>query len=329
MLKWIKISGGNTIFFHRSIRCILIPLLLGWTSAISAREMTGQEIAIIVSQDLPLYRQAIEGFRRIYLGKVREYDLKGDPQEAENVIAFLKEHPPDLILTVGLVATRVGIIAREGLGREGLEKVPIIFCMVLDPDRFSLSGERMTGVTLQLNPSELFSKIKLFFPETKKIGVLYDPGKNGKMISSARETAGAEGISLLPVEVDSESKLPDAVRSLIGKADLLWIIPDSTVVTPESLEFLFLASIENSLPMIAFSDDLVKRGAVASFFPDYRSIGEEAGRLVLKILAGEDPSRIPIRSAPTVRFSINLKMIKKMGIPTDEKAFKSADQVYE
>ncbi len=321
MLKWIKTSGGNTIFFHRSIRFILIPLLLGWTSAISAREVTGQEIAVIVSQDLPLYRQAIEGFRRIYLGKVREYDLKGDPQESENVIAFLKEHPPDLILTVGLVATRVA--------RERLQKVPIVFCMVLDPDRFSLSGEKVTGVTLQLNPSEIFSKIKSLFPETKTIGILYDPGKSGKTIALAREAAGAEGISLLPVEVDSENRIPGAIRSLIGRADLLWIIPDSTVVTPESLDFLFLASLENSLPIIAFSDDLVKREAVASFFPDYRSIGEEAGRLVLKILAGEDPSRIPIRSAPTVRFSINLKMIKKMGIPTDEKAFKSADQVYE
>ena len=276
---------------------------------------------MIKSQDLPIYQQALDGFKKIYTGKLREFDLKGDPQESEKVVQTLKQHPTDLILAVGLLAARVA--------KENFQQTPIVFCMILDPERFSLSGGKITGVTLEVSILEVFSGIRDLFPKAERIGVLYDPQKTGKMIDQAKKVTQASGLSLISVEVNSEKSLPAATRALPGKIDLLWVVPDSTVVTPESLDFLLLTSFENKLPIITFSEDLVKRGAVAAFSPDYHSVGEQAGRLALRVLGGEDPDKIHIRPAEKTRLSINLKTAQKMGIRFDPKVLKSADKVYE
>lgn len=309
MIRMIRI-----LFFFIFILLILLPV---------ASKPSAEELTVIKSQDLPIYQQALEGFKKVYKGRLREFDLKGDPQEAEKIIKELNKHPTDLIIAIGLLASRVA--------KEDIKQTPIIFCMVFDPERFSLSNskEKITGVTLEIPLHDLFSRIRDLFPEIKKIGVLYDPKKSRRMISQAKDAAGPLGFSLLAAEVHSEKGLPAAFRGLLGKIDLLWMIPDSTVVTPESLDFILLTSFENNLPIITFSDDLVKRGAVAAFSPDYQAIGEEAGHLALRVLGGEDPSRIPIRQAPKIRLSVNLKTTKKMGIQFNSKVIQSADRVYE
>ena len=48
---------------------------------IAAEHAHGKEIAVITSQELPIYREAVAGIKSIYDGKIREYDLKGDLEE--------------------------------------------------------------------------------------------------------------------------------------------------------------------------------------------------------------------------------------------------------
>ena len=107
------------------------------------------------------------------------------------------------------------------------------------------------------------------------------------------------------------------------------MLPDSTVVTPLSIEFILLTSFENNLPIFTFSEDFVKKGAMASFSPDYETIGEEVGHIVLRVLKGESPDKIPIRSVSKNNLSINLKIAAKMGIKFTPEILLSAKKVYE
>lgn len=201
-----------------------------------ASKASGAEIGVIKSQDLPTYQQALDGFESVYTGGIRVFDLKGDPGEAERVVMRLSKDPPDLILAIGLLAARVA--------KENFHDIPVIFCMVFDPVRFGLFGKNITGVALDIPPSEALSRIRNFFPEAKRIGVLFDPEKTGRTVDKALKTARQWGFSLISEEVHSAKDLPDALRSIQGKIDLLWMIPDSTVLTPESLNLIFLTSLD-------------------------------------------------------------------------------------
>src|SRR4030067_1595631 len=191
----------------------------------------GMEIAVIRSQDLPIYQEAVVGIKSIYKGKFREYNLKGDLDESGNIVRELRKHPPDAIIAVGPLATVVA--------KDNFKSTPVVFCMVLNPDRFSISGNNLTGVTLNVSSSETVPRLRELFPSARRIGILYDPGKTG-ILEKERQIAQSWGFTLIAKEVPSIKMLSDALREIQHNIDLLWLIPDSTVVTPESLEFIFL-----------------------------------------------------------------------------------------
>jgi len=193
-----------------------------------------------------------------------------------------------VIVTIGLLASRV---AKEHLGHTTL-----VFSMVYTPERFSLGDERITGVPLDVPLAEVFPHIRRLFPSVRRIGMLSDPQKTGKIAEQAKAEAKERGFSLVVAKVASEQSLPRAMRSLIGKIDLLWLVPDRMVITPQSVDFHLGTSFEANLPVVTFTEDLVKRAAVAALSPDYQAVGEEAARLALRVLAGESPlnySKIP------------------------------------
>ncbi len=247
-----------------SVRLLALFLFLGLTSPLFA-----DEVKLVYSQDIASYQEVIAGFKTIYKEPFY-YDLKGSPAEFNKIKKPLLEG--DLIVTIGLLAT---VSVRDEI-RERPSK-GLIFSMLFDPARFSLPNERSTGVSLVLSPKKTFSKIKQIFPNSKRIGILYDPQKSQKMIEAAEQAAKEVGLSFMAVPVLSEKWVPRAVGNLFGQIDLFWLIPDSTVITPQSIEFILLSSFEHRLPVVTFSEDIVKMGAVASIAPDYKMIGEAVG----------------------------------------------------
>ena len=261
---------------------------------------------------MPIYEQAYEGFKNIYKGKTRQYDLHGNLTESKKVISEIREQPPDLIVAIGLLAATVA--------KENFRKIPIVFCSVVDPERFSLVGDYITGITLNAPVSETLSQIRNLFPEARKIGVLYDPRKIRIIVEQAENLVKTLGYSLIKQKVSSERDLPNAIRSILLKSDLLWIIPDSTIITPDSIDYIFLSTFEDHIPIITFSEDLVKKGALVALSPDYVGIGEQTGHLVLNVLSGKTPGSLFIQQTEKNRLIINQIVANKLGLKLNIKA---------
>ena len=241
-------------------------------------------------------------------------------EESGRVVREINRHPPDLILTVGLLATMAA--------KDNFQRTPIVYCMVFNPDRFSISGNNLTGVSLNISSFEAIRRLRELFPAANRIGILYDPAKSKRTVEKDMQIAHTWGFTLTTKEVSSIKEMPDAFREIQNEIDLLWLIPDSTVVTPESLEFIFLKSFENRIPVIAFSKELLSRGAVLTFSPDYHSVGVEAGQLANHILQGKSPADKPVSSVKKLHTSINLMVAKKLGIEIDREAMYSMrDQI--
>ena len=287
---------------------MIITLIIQLTPSI----LSAVEISIITSQNLPIYEQAYEGFKNIYKGKTRQYDLHGNLTESKKVIRKIREQPPDLIVAIGLLAATVA--------NENFSKIPIVFCSIVDPERFSLSGDSITGVTLNVPVHETLSQIRNLFPEARKIGVLYDPRKSRTIVEQAENLGKTLGYSLIKQRVSSDRALPNAIRTILRKSDLLWIIPDSTIITPDSIDYIFLNSFEDHIPVFTFSEDLVKKGALVALSPDYVAMGEQTGRLVLNVLSGKTPGSLFIQQTEKNRLIINQKIAKKMGLKLNTEA---------
>src|SRR3990172_12451188 len=68
-------------------------------------------------------------------------------------------------------------------------------------------------------------------------------------------------------------------KDIINRIDALWIIPDSTVVTKNSLDTIFKKTLKNRLSIFCTSSAIVKAGALISISPDYRYTGLQAAQL--------------------------------------------------
>ena len=92
------------------------------------------------------------------------------------------------------------------------------------------------------------------------------------------------------------------------------MLPDLTVVTPESLEFLLLFSFENNIPIFTFSEKYVELGAFMSIDIDAVDIGRQAGEMALEILAGQEAQNIEQAYARRALISTNVMIARKLGI---------------
>jgi len=98
--------------------------------------------------------------------------------------------------------------------------------------------------------------------------------------------------------------------------DVFWMLPDLTVITPETVEFLLLFSFENKIPLFTFSEKYVEMGAFLSMDIDAFDMGRQAGEMASEILAGEDVKKIEQTYARKAIVSTNLLIARKLGIRT-------------
>lgn len=280
------------------------------------------DIVILKSSDIAAYNQAIGGFKAVLPGGITlsEYDLQGDLEKGRKLARKIRASDPALVFAVGLKAAKAAQLE--------LVDIPVVYSMVLDPAKYGLNSPNMTGILLEVPIERQLAMIRALLPNLKHIGTLYDPSKTAAVIDEARRLLKPNGADLVPTQVTSERDVPGALRTLLPSVGALWLVPDSTVLTDESLRFILNAALEERVPVIGFSREFARSGALLCLSVNYTEIGRQAGRLSGKILDGQ--VSLPLRPLHPDRIetSLNLKTAKFLGIEIPRDLESKADEVY-
>lgn len=280
------------------------------------------EIAILKSSDLTAYNLAIEGFRAEASTDgvtFREYDLQGDLERGRKQARRLRASDASIVMAVGIKAALAAKLE--------ILDIPVIYCLVLDPDKYDLSAPNLSGISLDVPLQQQLSTMRAVLPRLKRIGVLYDPAKSERYVQTAGAAAKQQGLDLVAQSVSSERELPPAIRTLLPTVDALWLIPDTTVLTDESLPFILQESIEANRPVFGFSPEFVKRGALLSLSVNYREIGKQAARMSKQLL--DRQATTPVRAVPEhFTLAINLKTARFLGIDIPPDLERRAEERY-
>lgn len=267
---------------------------------------------IVQSQALDAYGEAVIGFEQgckekgIAINTV--YNMKGDADEGKSVIKNIKDKNlrPDLIFAVGILATT--------LVKEQFTDIPIIFCMVINHERFNLKGSNMTGISAEASVEYQFDVLREIIGAQKNVGVVYDPTKTEKIVSAADLVAKRLEFNFIKTPVASEEDVVSALNRMIDKIDVLWIIPDGTVVTKESLEYILKTSQKRQLPVFCTSSALVKAGALVSISPDYRQTGLQAAQLAQTLLNSPTVLSLGIKQPEKLKITVNTQTAKTISM---------------
>ena len=295
-----------------------IGAVLGVLAALAAGgRAEATEIAAVFSGSIEPYVIAYEGFADVCPANYWKYDLSEKGVSPEWVMDEIARKKPDLVLAIGSSAYR----ATLEMGTD----LPVVFTMVLDQGEESTAN--IAGASIRVDPAEEMEYVRLLFPQVRSLGVVYDPDRSGDVVDRARKAAAAEGIDLTARPATDLSETLRALRELEDQVDGWWLIPDRTTLTEETVEYLLVESLRRGKPIVAPSRKYVERGAHVALVPDYAAIGEEAGRVALRILGGERPGLIGIRYAQVSRIVVNDRTSREAGVDLSGSWAKRADRI--
>jgi len=215
----------------------------------------------------------------------------------------------------------------------GTKRIPVVFSAVTDPVEAQLvpsweaSGTNVTGVSDLLELDKQIELIKQLVPNAKKVGMVYNPGEANSVVvvEAFKKLLPNYGMELVEAAAPRTVDVGSAARSLVGKVDVIYTNTDNNVVS--AYEALVKVGNDRKIPLVASDTDSVKRGAIAALGMDYRDLGRQTGRMVVRILEGEAPGKIKPETSNNLQLFLNEAAAKKQGVTLSEELLKTATEV--
>jgi putative ABC transport system substrate-binding protein len=285
--------------------------------AIPARAAPAGEVVVICDREIAPYRALLDAFTKACDCTVRVIP----PQEAapEGLERRLKAEGVRAVLAVGLQA-RAAV--------EGLRDLPVVLTMVPQVGLWVEAQPNRHGIEMSLSPRQHLETLRRVFPAAKRVGLVFDPLQAGDYVHGAKTAAAALNLTLETREIAKPGELSRRLEELRERIDVLWVLPDSTVLQGENLKVLLLASFESRLPLYGFARKYVDLGMIAAAYLDPAALGTQAAGLILRMptsTAGAAPPRWEY--ARGAQFVLNQKVARKMGFVFEPDLLESAADV--
>ncbi|MBW2466887.1 MAG: ABC transporter substrate-binding protein [Deltaproteobacteria bacterium] len=279
------------------------------------------DILVVQSARFPVYNDALQGLETVILRDVPARGLKAIlPHTISNRILSEANNPQDLKQEI--IRQRPDLIVVIGSSSLSLVKdireIPIIYLLVPKPESIIGSRAKVTGIKMHITAGQQLNSLILMVPETRRIGLIYDPENTGTLVKYAEEFAKRRNISIVSRPVNTSREVPAQLAGLKGKIDWYWMVPDQTVITPDTLDHIFLFSLENRIPILTFAEKYLKLGAVLSVSFDAEDMGKQAGEQALQILNGTKVSDLPPVQARKVNIRVNQMAAETLGVKIRE-----------
>jgi putative ABC transport system substrate-binding protein len=252
---------------------------------------------------------------------------QGNASTAAQIASKFVGDNPDVIVAIATPSAQAAISAAED--------IPVIFTAVTDPvgaklvETMEKPGELVTGVT-DLSPiGEQLDLIKEITPDIERIGVLYNAGEANSvsLVELLKKEAESRNLEIVEATAAQSSNVATAAQSLVGKADVIYIPTDNTIVS--ALEAAIQVATENKIPLYAGDTDSVERGAIASLSFNYYDVGRQTGKIVLEVLEGKNPGEISVQSVEKLQLFVNLQAAEAMGVEIPESVKSRAEKMIE
>ena len=252
---------------------------------------------------------------------------QGNPGTAAQIARQFIGEEPTVIVPISTPSAQAVVSATRD--------VPVVFTAVSDPVGAQLvkemekPGGNVTGISDMSPVADHVALIKEITPDAKSIGFLYNTAEANSVstLAALKAEASKAGLEVVESVATKSAEVQGATRALVGRADVLYIPTDNTIVS--AFEAAVGVAEEAKLPLYAGDTDSVPRGAMAALGFNYFDVGKQTGAVVVRVLKGEAPGDIPVTIAAGTDLVINKSAAEKMGVTFPETILSRATQVIE
>ncbi|NLJ79845.1 MAG: ABC transporter substrate-binding protein [Firmicutes bacterium] len=305
---------------------VIILAVFVWGGLVYGEEIKIPNVGIIQYVEHQALDDAREGFLAAleengYVGgqniEIDYQNAQGDAANLSTISDRFVGKKVDLILAIATPA------AQNVAGKTSI--IPILGTAITDyvvarlADSNEVPGGNISG-TSDMNPiKEQIELLTTLVPEAKSIGLLYTSSEDNSVLQAqlAKEIVEELGLKYVEVTISNSNEVQQAVQSIVKKVDALYVPTDNIISS--AMPIVHGVTVESKTPVICGEPSQVVAGGLATLGVNYYNLGYQTGLMALRVLAGEDPARMPIESAKNFDFAINGKVAEEIGleIPAD------------
>jgi putative ABC transport system permease protein len=213
------------------------------------------------------------------------------------------------------------------------DDIKVVFTYVSDPYLVGAAESptdhpaNLTGISCFPPIEKLLDLIKEFFPDTEKVGVVWNSSEvnSEAVLLKARPHAPRIGLEIMEAPVTTPGEVLDASRALVQRGAQALLNPGDNTLNVSFDSFTKVAD-ENSIPVFSVDTERTENTFVM-LGPDCYQTGYQGGDYVGRVLNGEPPASIPIHQTEETLFIINMDVAAKHGYRAKQEILARADRV--
>lgn len=284
---------------------LVLSLCLQTVAAVQA----GAGVALILSERGPAYEELTDAFAARFGDRRGLRILYLDGLDARGIQALGRE--VRLLVPVGIKATRM--VAEHGGGQAA------VLALMVPRSGFeaenwpaSLPRRRLSAVFIDQPPGRSLSLIEKVLPKARQVGVIYSP-QGLANIGPLSQEAARRRMSLRLAEIAPSGDVAAGLRQVLPESDVLLLQPDTLVINANNVQHVLLTTYRYRIPVIGFSQGLVKAGAVAAVYSTPAQIGAQGGQIARQWSIGEGDLPPP-RYCDEYALSFNQRVARSQGL---------------
>jgi len=256
-------------------------LAFAWPAVSGA--LQSSDILLLRSGKAAIYSQTVEAFeQRLEQLCAKDRDCPRTRSVGLHELKTALSNPPRLIVSLGHNASL------EALAQA--HQIPQLHVLVSETHHQLHRGEaKASAIYLEQPLRRQLDFIRFAFPDRRRIGVLL--GEHAETLRESLLTlTRAADLDLHIIAIDSPRAIGKRLNAQAGAIDLLLALPDPAIYNRGTLAGLFLTAYRNRIPVIGFSESMIRAGAIGGIYSSPATTGAEAAQLALELL--DEPRQV-------------------------------------
>jgi len=297
--------------YNCQIFCLLIAFLLACDNVKAADSL------LLLSSENPAYESVAS--KIISQGPTISMDTSYTDHMTDNAKNHLESYR--LLITVGSLATEFAM--------KFAQQNSTIVSTFIPSQRFQQLSEKYSRELKQreISTTAIFldqplqRQLKLATevrPQLKRLGFTLGPDSK-YILPELKEAAATMNLSLNYQMLTLEDNPIQRIQPIMESSDLFLVIPDQSTLNKTTAKWLLYMSLRNRVPLLAFSQNYVKAGAVAACISTPEDIGRYTAEQLHLIAGGSLP---PPSFSPYFKVVTNPRIARQLNL-----SIKTAEQL--
>jgi putative ABC transport system substrate-binding protein len=297
--------------------CLVFTCLSGISNNLYAKDTV-----LVVNSDgnIDKYNQALEGFISTQSFSVSTVDLGKSSIKAIDLEQSIDSLSPAIIYAIGAKAYLATYKQQN--------RAPLLFSSAINWQRLP-NDEDIYGVAIEVPLNYQLFMYNYFFPDIRKIGVLYNQQYNEEVVKQAEKISKGMGIQLVMQKMRKGENIKPLLRNLLSQVDAIWLIADPIVLASASnLSSLFEFTEQASIPVFSYEPAFKNYGPTLTISADSKTIGRQVATLAHSILQNQATGK-KVQDPVGTHITLNMRQIRRLNIHLNEEALDSVTEIIE